>query len=74
MHQGMAQCRVPFSGHCDLDLDLRLSFYSNKMSVRPASCPVHISYTLLNRNSKFDVWMHLGMPGLCVPFLGHLDL
>ena len=22
MHLGMAECRVPFSGHCDLDLDL----------------------------------------------------
>ena len=22
IHLGMAECRVPFSGHCDLDLDL----------------------------------------------------
>ena len=22
MHLGMAECRIPFSGHCDLDLDL----------------------------------------------------
>ena len=28
-------------------------------SVRPASCPVHISYILLGRNSKFGVWMHI---------------
>ena len=31
----MAECRVPFSGHCDLDLDLCLSFYSNH-NVRPS--------------------------------------
>ena len=22
IHLGMGECRVPFSGHCDLDLDL----------------------------------------------------
>ena len=26
-------------------------------SVRPASCPVHISYILLGRNPIFGVWM-----------------
>ena len=72
MHLGMAKCRVPFSGHCDLDL--WLSFYSNKMSVRPTSCPVHISYTLWGRNSKFDTWMHLRMAECRVPILGHCDL
>ena len=54
MHLGMAECRVPFSGHCDLDLDLWLSFYSNN-NVRPSvplSCPVHISYIFWGRNSK----------------------
>ena len=30
-------------------------------SVRPASCPVHISYILWGRNSKFGLLMHLGM-------------
>ena len=74
MHLRMAECRLPFSGHCDLDPDLWLSFYSNKMSVRPASCPVHISYILWGRNSKFGVWMHLGMAECRVPFLGHCDL
>ena len=43
-------------------------------SVRPASCPVHISYTIWGRDSKFDVWMHLGMGECRVPFLGHCDL
>ena len=47
---------------------------SVRPSVRPASCPVHISYTLWGRNSKFDVWMHLGMAECRVPFLGHCDL
>ena len=32
-------------------------------SVRPVSCPVHISYILGDRNSKFVVWMHLWMAG-----------
>ena len=30
------------------------------LSVRPASCPVHISNILYDRNSKFGVWIHLG--------------
>ena len=72
MHLGMAECRVPFSGHCDLDLGL--SFIVITMSVRPASCPVHISYIIRGRNFKFDVWMHLGMAECRVPFLGHCDL
>ena len=42
-------------------------------SVRPASCPVHISYILWGRNSKFDLWMHLGMAECRVPFSGHCD-
>ena len=72
MHLGMAECRVPFWGHCDLNL--WLSLYSNKMSVRPASCPEHISYILWGRHSKFGVWMHLGMAECHVSFLGHCDL
>ena len=47
--------------------------YSNH-TVRPASCPVHISYILWGRNSKFGVWMHLGIVECHVPFLGHCDL
>ena len=47
--------------------------YSNR-TVRPASCPVHISYILLSRNSKFGVWMHRGMGECRVPFSGHCDL
>ena len=35
---------------------------------------MHISYVILGRNSKFCVWMHLGMAECRVPFLGHCDL
>ena len=51
--------------------------YSNRTvcpSVRPTSCPVHISYVLWGRDSKFGVWIHLGMTECRVPFLGHCDL
>ena len=47
------------------------------LSVRPSvplSCPVHISYILWGRNSKFGVWIHLGMAECRVPFSGHCDL
>ena len=40
----------------------------------PLSCPVHISYILWGRNSKFGVWIHLGMAECRVPFSGHCDL
>ena len=75
MHLGMGECRIPFSDYCDLDL--WLSYYSNhnvRPSVRPASCPVHISYILWGRNSKFDVWMHLGMGECRIPFSDYCDL
>ena len=52
--------------------------YSNSNvlpSVRlPALCPVHISYILWGRNSKYDVWMHLGMLECSISFSGHCDL
>ena len=51
--------------------------YSNR-TVRPSvspsvplSCPVHISYILLGRNSKFGVWIH-PMAECSVPFFGSL--
>ena len=44
------------------------------LSVRPASCLVHISYILCGRNSEFGVWMHLGMAEARVPFSGLCDL
>ena len=54
--------------------------YSNR-TVRPSicpsvplSCPVHISYILWGRNSKFGVWIHLGMAECRVPFSGHCEL
>ena len=40
----------------------------------PLSCPVHISYILWGRNSKFGVWIYLGMAECRVPFSGHCDL
>ena len=50
---------------------------SVRPSVRPSvllSCPVNISYILWGRNSKFGVWMHLGMAECRVPFSGHCDI
>ena len=35
---------------------------------------VHISYILRERNSKFGVYMHLGMAECHKPFSGHCDL
>ena len=50
---------------------------SIRPSVRPSvplSCLLHISYILCGRNSKFGVWIHLGMAECRVPFSGHCDL
>ena len=46
------------------------------LSVRPSVplCPVHISYILWGRNSKFGVWLHFAMAKCRVPFSGDLDL
>ena len=55
IHLGMAECRVPFSGHCDLDLDLWPSFKNNRVR----------SISLINL--KFEVWMHLWMTKCRVP-------
>ena len=49
IHLGIAECRVPWLGHCDLELDLWPSFLKTALSL------VHISYMLWNRNSKFGV-------------------
>ena len=43
-------------------------------SVRPASCPVHISYILWGRNFKFGVWMHIEIAKNLVIFSDHFDL
>ena len=43
-------------------------------SVRPASCPVHISYILWGRNFKFGVWMHIEIAKCLVIFSGHYGL
>ena len=64
-----------FGRHIVIALSVRPSVRpSVSPSVRPASCPVHISYILSSRNSKFGVWMHLGMTECRVPFSGHCDL
>ena len=57
-----------------LTLTSDLVFIVITMFVRPASCPVNISYILWGRNSNFDMWMHLGMAECRVPFSVHCDL
>ena len=54
MHLGIAECHVPFSGHCDLDLVFRII--------------VSGAYLLyyLRKESQIDVWMLLGMTKLYV--------
>ena len=53
MHLGVAECRVPFLGHCDLDL--WLSFYSNH-NVRP-SIPLRVRCTS-------PIFFEVGIPNL----------
>ena len=43
------------------------------LSAHPASCPVHISFILSDRNPKFGVWMHFGMTECRIPFSGHCE-
>ena len=59
-----------FGRHIVMALSIRQSV---RQSI-PLSCPVHISYILWGRNSKFGVWIHLGMEECRVPFWGHCDL
>ena len=60
MHLGMAECRLPFSGHCDLDL--WLSFYSNHY-VRPS--------VLLRVRCISPIFFEVGFPNLmCGCILG----
>ena len=40
----------------------------------PYWCLEHISYIILGRNPKFDVWIHLGVPECHILFSGHFDL
>ena len=61
VHLGMAECHIPFSGHCDLVLR---SIFSLE----------YISYIICDRNPKFGVWKHLGMVECRVPFMGYCDL
>ena len=57
MHKGMAECRVPFLGH--YDLDLQRSFYSNH-TVRPSVSP---SVTLRVRCIS-PIFFDVGIPNL----------
>ena len=61
----MAECHLPFSGHCDLDSLTKSLKYL---------CPEHISYSIRGRKPKFVVCMYLGTTKCRVPFLGHCDL
>ena len=47
---------------------------SARPSLRPASCPVHISYIIWGRNPKFSMRMKIGMAKCRVPFLGNFTL
>ena len=66
MYLGMAECHVPFWGHCDLDIDLQLNFKNH--------CDWSISHSIWDRNPNFGVCMHLGMVECFVPFTGNCDL
>ena len=69
MHLGMAECRVPWKGHCDLDLDLWPSFQNTRVrSIFPIIFEVEI------RNSVCACILHLRMAECCKPPLGHFDL
>ena len=58
----MSECHIPFSGHCDLDLILRVIVSG-----------AYLLYSL-SRNSKFGVLMHLWMAKCLILFSGHCDL
>ena len=47
---------------------------TSDLYLESALTPVHISYILWGGNSKFGMWMHLGMAECNVPFSGHCDL
>ena len=63
-----------FGRHIVIALSVRPSVSPSVRQSVPLSCPVHISYILWGRNSKFGVWIHLGMAECRVPFSGHCDL
>ena len=63
-----------FGRHIVIALSVRPSVRPSVSPSVPLSCPVHISYILWGRNSKFGVWIHLGMAECRVPFSGHCDL
>ena len=51
MHLGMAECQIPFLGHCDLDLWPSFNNYRVQS----------ILYIIWGRNPKFGMWLQFGM-------------
>ena len=64
MHLGMAECHVPFPGHCELWPCLN----------NYCGWSIIISCIIWDRSPKIGVWMHLVMVERGVPFTGHCDL
>ena len=62
MHLGMVECRVPFMGHCDLDLGFRKIVSGT------------YRYIIKGGISIFCVYMHLGMVECQISFSDHCDL
>ena len=63
MHLGIAECRIPSSAHCDLDL--RPSF--KKIAPRAYFYIFEVGIRTLG------VWIHLGLAECNIQFLGHCD-
>ena len=61
MHLGMAECRIPYSGHCDLDLVFRIIMSG--------------AYVLYFFEVEIPIWCAdaSGMEECGVPFSGHCD-
>ena len=64
MNIEMAKCRIPFSGYCDLDLDLVFRIFVSG---------VNLSY-YLRLESQIWLCVQLGIKKCRVPSLGHCDL
>ena len=66
----MAERPISFSGHCDLDIDLRLSFYSNHI-IRPYIRPSVRPSILLHVQCISPILFEVGIPNLiCGCILG----
>ena len=69
MYFGMEDCCVPFLGHCDL-----LALTSDHVYRIVMSRAYNVSPTLLDRNLKFGVCMHLWIAVCCIPFFVNVTL